>query len=172
MQILTVDNECFVLNKIPDQVDEDLRFSVLDNSDPNEPDFFFMPLIYLESFSSPSVTLKIANSLIQMPLDWHILLGDSEVGELEIVPLTSLNDRSFQAFCFNPINGLLPKYHDVQITNIYNEVEWFFPRVRNNQLIAVPLELSNEPQCAYFIKDINRNNDSVHLNKLFWNGLN
>ena len=122
MQILTVDNECFVLNKIPDQVDEDLRFSVLDNSDPNEPDFFFMPLIYLESFSSPSVTLKIANSLIQMPLDWHILLGDSEVGELEIVPLTSLNDRSFQAFCFNPINGLLPKYHDVQITNIYNKI--------------------------------------------------
>ena len=52
MQILTVDNECFVLNKIPDQVDEDLRFSVLDNSDPNEPDFYFMPLIYLESFSS------------------------------------------------------------------------------------------------------------------------
>ena len=45
MQILTVDNECFVLNKIPDQVDEDLRFSVLDNSDPNDPDFFFMPLI-------------------------------------------------------------------------------------------------------------------------------
>ena len=39
---------------------------------------------------------KIANSLIQMPLDWHILLGDSEVGELEIVPLTSLNDRTTQ----------------------------------------------------------------------------
>ena len=108
MQILTVDNECFVLNKIPDQVDEDLRFSVLDNSDPNEPDFYFMPLIYLESFSSPSVTLEIANRKIQMPLDWHILLGDSEVSELEIVPLTSLNDRSFSAFCFNPINGLLP----------------------------------------------------------------
>ncbi len=172
MQILTVDNECFVLNKIPDQVDEDLRFSVLDNSDPNEPDFYFMPLIYLESFSSPSVTLEIANKKIQMPLDWHILLGDSEVPELEIVPLTSLNDRSFSAFCFNPINGLLPKYHDVQITNIYNEVEWFFPRVRNNQLIAIPLELKEEPQCAYFIKDVNRNNDAVHLSKLFWNGRN
>ena len=65
MQILTVDNECFVLNKIPDQVDEDLRFSVLDNSDPNEPDFCFMPLIYLESFSSPSVTLEIANKKIK-----------------------------------------------------------------------------------------------------------
>ena len=76
MQILTVDNECFVLNKIPDQVDEDLRFSVLDNSDPNDPDFFFMPLIYLESFSSPSVTLKIADKLIQMPLDWHIVLDN------------------------------------------------------------------------------------------------
>ena len=50
MQILTVDNECFVLNKIPDQVDEDLRFSVLDNSDPNDPDFFFMPLDLLRIF--------------------------------------------------------------------------------------------------------------------------
>ena len=34
------------------------------------------------------------------------------------------------------------------------------------------LDLEPEPQCANFIKDINRNNDCVHLNKLFWNGLN
>ena len=180
MQILTLENTTYLLNKVPDEVDEDMRFSVLDNSDPKNPDFFFVPLIYLESFSSPSAVLEIlpgntqgdVGGKIQMPLDWHILLGDSEVPELEIVPLTSLNDRSFSAFCFNPINGLLPKYHDVKITNIYNEVEWFFPRVRNNQLIAIPLDLSNEPQCAYFIKDVNRNNDAVHLSKLFWNGRN
>ena len=48
MQILTLDNTAYLLNKIPDQVDEDMRFAVLDNSDSTNPDFFFVPLIYLK----------------------------------------------------------------------------------------------------------------------------
>ena len=51
MKILTLNNRSFDLNELPDEVDEDTRFSVLDNSNPNEPDFFFMPLIFLESFN-------------------------------------------------------------------------------------------------------------------------
>ena len=47
MKILTLDNVTYKLEKIPEYVDENLRFAVLDNSDPNEPDFYFMPLIYL-----------------------------------------------------------------------------------------------------------------------------
>ena len=50
MRILTLDNKCFNLTNLPDELNEDVRFSVLDNSDPNEPDFFFIPLIFLESF--------------------------------------------------------------------------------------------------------------------------
>ena len=57
MKILTLDNTCFSLNNLPEELEEDVRFSVLDNSDPNEPDFFFMPLIFLESFSSPAIVL-------------------------------------------------------------------------------------------------------------------
>jgi len=67
MQILTLENTAYLLNKIPDQVSEDMRFSVLDNSDSSNPDFFFVPLIYLESFSSPSAVLEIDNQKIQMP---------------------------------------------------------------------------------------------------------
>ena len=59
MQILTLENTTYLLNKIPDEVDDEMRFSVLDNSDPSNPDFFFVPLIYLESFSSPSAILEI-----------------------------------------------------------------------------------------------------------------
>lgn len=167
MQILTLDNTAYLLNKIPDQVDEDMRFAVLDNSDNANPDFFFVPLIYLESFSSPSAVLEIDNQKIQMPLDWHILLGDPECGDLEILPLISLNDRNFHAFCFNPISDSMPTYKDVKITNIYNEVEWYFPRIRSNQLLTVPLSNDSDPNCVYFIKDINRNNDMVDLNNLF-----
>ena len=46
MKILTLDNECFMLNNLPDELEEDVRFSVLDNSDPKDPDFFFIPLIF------------------------------------------------------------------------------------------------------------------------------
>ena len=52
MRILTLNNQAFDLNELPDEVDEETRFSVLDNSNPQEPDFFFMPLIFLCPFLS------------------------------------------------------------------------------------------------------------------------
>lgn len=167
MQLLTLDNTAYLLDRVPDQVDEDMRFAVLDNSDSANPDFFFVPLIYLESFTSPSAVLQVGENKIQMPLDWHVLLGDPECGDLEIVPLTSLNDRSFHAFCFNPISDSMPRFEEIRITNIYNEVEWYFPRLKSNQLISVPTNNNEKPSCAYFIKEINRNTDMVVLNSLF-----
>jgi hypothetical protein len=167
MQILTLDNTTYLLNKIPDHVDDSMRFSILDNTDATNPDFFFVPLIYLESFSSPAVVLEIGKNKIQMPLDWYILLGDPECGDLEILPLTSLNDRSFHAFCFNPITDSMPTYQEVNVVNIYNEVEWFFPRVRSNHLLTTPITTDVNPPCCYFIKDINRNTDTVDLHALF-----
>ena len=95
MRILTLDNRSFEMNEIPDEV-EDLRFCVLDNSDPKEPDYFYIPLIFLESFNSPALVLKIGNSIIKMPVDWQILIGEPDLGDLEVVPLTSINDRGFK----------------------------------------------------------------------------
>ena len=69
MKILTLDNLTYKLEKIPEYVDENLRFTVLDNADPNEPDFFSMPLIFLESFNAPSAVLQIGNHQIKIQLD-------------------------------------------------------------------------------------------------------
>ena len=65
-QILTLDNVCFPMTDVPDEVD-DLRFAVLDNSNPEDPDYFFIPLIFLESFNSPALVLKIGQDTIKMP---------------------------------------------------------------------------------------------------------
>ena len=43
MKILTLDNKQYTLEKIPEWVEMKLRFAVLDNSDPDEPDFFYIP---------------------------------------------------------------------------------------------------------------------------------
>jgi len=47
MKILTLDNRAYTLEKIPEWVDEKLRFAVLDNSDPgiNIPRIFNLVLI-------------------------------------------------------------------------------------------------------------------------------
>ena len=167
MRILTLDNKCFNLTNLPDELDEDVRFSVLDNSDPNEPDFFFIPLIFLESFSSPAIVMEINGHEIMMPVDWHIAVGDSHTGnDLEILPLTSLNDRGFEAFLFNPLKSYKADYAEVKILNFYSDVKWYFPKMKNGQLLSVPLREGDNPPCAYFVKDIIRQMETIDYGKL------
>ena len=51
MNILTVDNKSYDLDRLPEEIDEDLRYGVLDYSNPAEVDYMFVPLVFLESFS-------------------------------------------------------------------------------------------------------------------------
>jgi hypothetical protein len=157
MRILTLENNCFLLNNLPDQLEDDIRFSVLDNSTPSDPDFFFVPLIFLESFNSPAMVLEIAGQEISVPLDWSILVGDSESGlDLEVLPLTSLNDRGFEAFIYNPLTGFHPDFAEIKIVNFYNDVKWYFPKMKNGQLLTVPITMGSQPPCAFFVKDVSR----------------
>lgn len=142
---------------MPDELEDDVRFAVLDNSDPKNPDFFWIPLIFLESFSSPAVVLKIGNREITMPVDWSMAIGCSETGnDIEVLPLTSLNDRGFEAFLMNPLNGFRAEFVEVELVNFYSDVKWYFPKMKNGHLLAVPISDSPEPLCAYFVKDISR----------------
>lgn len=167
MKILTLENRSFDLNELPDEVDDDTRFSVLDNSNPQEPDFFFMPLIFLESFNSPAIVLKIGEYAVQMPLDWCMVVGDKECGlDPEVLPLTSINERGFDALIFNPVNGFRQEYFPVEIQNIFQDVRWYFPKMKNGQLLTVPLHDGPNPPCAFFVKEISRQGEIIQLDKL------
>ena len=168
MKILTLENQSLDLNTLPDQIEEDIRFSVLDNSDPANQDFFFIPLIFLESFSSPSVVLDVGGYELQMPIDWNIAVGCSDSGnDIEVLPLTSIGDRGFEAFLFNPHTSFKPDFTPVKVINYYNDVKWYFPKVRNGQLLSVPIEEKKEPLCAYFIKDVTRQTEVIKYGELF-----
>ena len=167
MRILTLENESYNLNNLPEELEEDLRFSVLDNSDINNPDFFFIPLIFLESFSSPAVVMEINGNEVMMPVDWNLAVGDSQTGnDLEILPLTSLNDRGFEAFLFNPLKSYQANYAEVKIVNFYNDVKWYFPKMKNGQLLSVPISEGDNPMCAFFVKDISRQLETIDYGKL------
>ena len=167
MRILTLENKCFSLKNLPDELEDDVRFAVLDNSDPKNPDFFFMPLIFLESFNSPAMVIEINGNEIMMPIDWHIAVGDSHSGnDLEILPLTSINDRGFETFLFNPLTSYKCDFGTLRIKNFYNDVKWYFPKVKNGQLLSVPITEGDNPLCAFFIKDISRQNELIDYAEL------
>ena len=168
MNILTLDNISFSLNNLPDEVDENTRFAVLDNSDPKDPDFFFVPLIFLESFNSPAMVLKIGEHEVTMPIDWCIAVGDSATGnDIEILPLTSLNDRGFEALLYNPLSSFRLEFQKIEILNFYNDVKWYFPKMKNGQLLATPITQGPKPLCAYFVKEISRQSEIIYLDRLF-----
>jgi len=167
MQILTLENKLFSLNNLPEEVDENTRFAVLDNSNPAEPDFFFMPLIFLESFNAPAIVLQIGDEEVTMPIDWSIAVGDSSSScEIEILPLTSLNDRGFEALVFNPLSSFRIEFKPIKIVNFYNDVKWYFPKMKNGQLLATPTSSKDKPDCAYFVKEISRQNEIILLDRL------
>jgi hypothetical protein len=165
MQILNLNNETFYLNELPEEIDDDLRFAVLDNSDHQNPDYFFIPLIFLESFTGPAAVLKIGQYEINMPLDWCAVVGDPESSDMEVLPLTSLNDRGFKTFVFNPLTSFKPEFLDIDIIDIYQDVKWYFPKMKPGQLLCTPLHPGSEPLCVYFVKEVSRQSETIDFTK-------
>ncbi len=166
MRILTLENSFYNLETLPEEID-DLRFAILDNSNPQTVDYHFIPLIFLESFNAPALVLKIGNKTLKMPLDWQILIGEKDHGDLETLPLSSLNDRGFSAFEYNPLSAFSPSFLPVEIVDIYHDVTWYAPRLRNGQFLCVPIDDGEKPRCVYFVKEISRNCEIVDYNQVF-----
>ncbi len=166
LRILTLENEKYELDVLPEEI-EDMRFSVLDNSNNQSPDYMWIPLIFLESYSSPALVLNIGGNKIKMPVGWQILIGEPGIGELEVLPLTSINDRGFKAFQFNPLTDFRPTFVEIEIVDVYQDVAWFSPKLKNGQILCVPIEDGPKPQCVYFVKDISRSCELVYYDKVF-----
>lgn len=166
MRILTLEDKYYDLETLPQEVD-DMQFAILDNSNTNNVDYHFNPLIFLESFNSPALVLSIGNRIIKMPMDWQVLIGEEEFGDLETLPLTSLNDRGFSVFEFNPLSSFSPNFLPIEILDVYQDITWYSPKLRNGQFLCVPIDNHPKPRCVYFVKDISRNCEIVDYAQVF-----
>jgi hypothetical protein len=165
MRILTNENTAFDMNQLPDQIG-DLRYCVLDYSNVNDVDFLWPPLIFLDQFPRPAADLQIGKYRIQMPLDWSIVICDKHLGNMEIIELKHLNDRDFEVFVLNPINGYMPQFLDITIQNIFPDVTWNMPKLKRGHILAVPLNDTNCAPCAFFVKDVNKLPDGLDISKV------
>lgn len=155
MKILTVDNTVYEIDQVPDQID-DIRFAIFDTTDPEWMDYYFLPLIFLESFYAPAICLQIGNYNLQMPMDWSIVITDEDLTGIEVIPLTSLNNRGFLTATLNPLSGALLQAEEIKITNIFQDVKWFFPKLKHGHMLLIPLEDGENPRCAMFVKEANK----------------
>lgn len=152
------------MNNLPEEIG-DLRFCVLDNSNPVDPDYFFIPLIFLEIFNAPALVLSIDGNIIKIPIvenrPWSIIIGDKEIGELEVVSVTSLNDRGFKAFAYNPLSDFRPSFKNIEVIDVYQEIKWYFPKLKSGQLLATPLTDEPKSSCVFIGKEISRQSEVI-----------
>lgn len=166
VKILTNDNRSYELNNIPDVVD-DIRFCVYESSAQVENDYYFNPLLFLETYQCPSVVLKIGEYRLEMPLDWSVLVCDEHMSGVEMMPLTSLSGRGFHTLAFNPYHHMVVMPVEIEIVDIYGEVKWYSPKLGDGSLLVVPLSDGEQPDCTLFVKDVNKVPDTFGAGDLF-----
>lgn len=175
MLILTSENHVFDMNRIPlptanasivEEI-EDLRYCVLDYSDQDDVDFYFIPLIFLDAFSRPSADLQIGKYRVQLPLDWSIVIADKDFGHIEIIELKDLRDRPFEAFILNPITSYMPDFGEIVHVNNFPDVTWTMPKLKYGHILVVPLENRPNAPCILVVKDIHRIPETLDITKIF-----
>lgn len=102
-----------------------------------------------------------------MPLDWSIVVCDEDYGDLEIIPLTELNDRGFHSLLFNPLAHMVPTSKEITISNVYADVKWYFPKLKNGNILVVPVEDKEKPLCALFVKEGTKIHTPIDIASLF-----
>jgi hypothetical protein len=63
--------------------------------------------------------------------------------------------------------GFKGEFAPIKVINFYNDVKWYFPKVKNNQLITTPLTDGPNPKCAFFIKDVSRQCETIEHTLLY-----
>jgi hypothetical protein len=96
-----------------------------------------------------------------------VVIGESDHGDPEVLPIMHINDRGFSAYTFNPISSFRPEFKPIEIINVFQDVRWFTPKLKYGHILAVPLDSSDKPMCAYFVKETNKLPEVLDISKIF-----
>lgn len=156
MKILTVENKIIDLSTI-DKFDEvpRVQYTIIDiGSDAiredEAPDIRFPKLVYIEEYTGPALKCAIGDYTTILPLSWFIFIGEEDFGDVEIVPITSINARRFNTVVSDPIHGFRHHFMEVRPIDLYISYEWVMPKLKHGQVVAVPINDDPEnPLCIF-----------------------
>jgi hypothetical protein len=136
MLILTEHNSPLETDGIADSTG--VHFCVLDFSKQKNPDYYFEPMIYVETFATHITVLSVGPFQVTLPFSWCILVG--ELGKpVEYVSIEDILSRDLSAFCINPISGFSPIYLPIRLEEPRRNVSLSMPPVKQHQLLVLPI---------------------------------
>lgn len=154
MNILVVENDLRGKKLDLSSIEEEIpitQFTVVDlGSDlnhTNKSDIIFPKLIFLEEHVSSAVLCDVGGYEVLLPLSWYIFIGDEESAEIELIPITELNARTFQTIVTHPVEGFRHHFIDIRIKKVLIDYDWVLPKIKNGQALAVPFTEKN--MCLY-----------------------
>jgi len=154
MIILTEENKPFNIQTNLNLLKERrIMFSVYDCSVKNNYDFFFLPLIYLESFKTDVAILKFNDNFLYIPINYRIMIGEKDYDKIENISIFESFSGIFYAVCLNPLNCYTLDFLKIEIVSILNDVNWLFPKVKNYNYIVYPIENKYSPKCIIVAND-------------------
>lgn len=101
-------------------------------------DFMLTPLQVLEETICPTLELFIAGFKFCLPANWNILVVDSETQQLDVVEISELPGKEFQAFVYGPKKHM-PDSAVIQITDYFPNRRNVGPSINKHQMLCHPI---------------------------------
>lgn len=171
MFILNEENKSINLGKISLYIkdEKDIMFFVLDLETENDYDFKCFPLKYMEKRNVNLVELMIDEKyLLRMPVNWYILIGDKvSYDKLEFISVQDIMTEEHTCFSINPITSYIPKWMSIKAINMYPNIEWISPKLKNHHYLVYPLSEGSSPNCIIVCPETNKVNVSLDIGDIF-----
>ena len=165
MYILTPNNTRQLIDENV-SLEQELYFNALDYSDEDAVDYYFHYLVFLDEFVRPTALLRIGNHEVELPYDWSILICDKHSGIVEPIEIAQLNGRIFTTWGFNPVNGYMPSFHEVELISVLPDRTWISPRLKNGNILTMPIEDGFGPDCIYVVRDLTKLPEELDITTL------
>lgn len=135
MHILTEHNLPLDTDQIGDETD--VYYCMLDFSKPKSPDYSFVLVEFIHTYTASAAVLDIGGFRVTIPADWSLMV--SEDGRAEVISIEEIISRDLKAFCLNPINGFVPSFLPIRLVSLIRITNFTCPDIPKTSMIAVPI---------------------------------
>lgn len=134
MLIFDTNNDVLILENIYTPIISD-HYWVLDL---NMLDFTLAPLLVLEEVVAPSIEIMVRGFRFHLPASWNLLIVDQETLQLDIVEISELAGKQFNAFVYGPKK---PSFElaPVTVTDYFLNRKNVGPSINKHQMMCHPI---------------------------------
>lgn len=106
--------------------------------DLNIMDFTLTPLLVLEEIVSPTIELMVLGFKFRLPSNWNLLVVDNETSQIDVVEISELAGKEFQAAAYGPTMGMIEGV-TVMVTDYYPNYLNVGPSLNKHQMLCHPI---------------------------------